>query len=199
MATQRMHTEARREQIARAALDLLITRGIEEFSITDLAERVGLVPSAIYRHFRGKEEVLDAALDVFRDKLYGLVEVARDEVDNPLKALELLLSHHTRLITKGRFMPHFMLSSDMASDHTSRRAKILRIFSGYLGKIEAIVREGQKEGVIRQDADPQTIALLFIGMIQPAALLRHAEGGNLDISAHVAKVWKLFRKAVASE
>ncbi len=199
MATQRMHTEARREQIARAALDLLISRGIEEFNITDLGESVGLVPSAIYRHFRGKEEVLNAALDVFRDKLFGLVEVARDEADNPLETLEVLLSHHAKLIAKGKFMPHVMLSSDMASDQTSRRAKILRILAGYLRKIEAIVREGQKEGVIRQDADPQTIALLFIGMIQPAALLRHAEGVNLDISAHVARVWKLFNKAIASE
>jgi AcrR family transcriptional regulator len=99
--SQRMNTEARREQMARAALDLLAERGSEGFNIADLAESVGLVPSAVYRHFEGREDVLDAALDVFRDRVYRLVDAARNEAENPLMALELLLTRHAKLIESG--------------------------------------------------------------------------------------------------
>jgi len=197
--TQRMNTEARREQMARAALDLLAERGSEGFNIADLAERVGLVPSAIYRHFKGREDVLDAALSVFRDKVYGLVEAARREAGNPLIALELLLTRHARLIASGGAVPHIMASMNVPEGHAARRAKTERIFRGYVARVEALVREGQERGQIRSDIDPTAAALLFAGMIQPAALVRHAEGERFDITAHAAQVWDLFRRAVARD
>ena len=92
MSAPKLSTELRREQIARAALELYVREGAEGFSVAKLSKSVGLVPSAIYRHFHGKEEVLEASMDVLRDKLFGLVEAARDESSDPVRTLELLLS-----------------------------------------------------------------------------------------------------------
>ena len=197
--SQRMNTEARREQMACAALDLLAERGSEGFNIADLAESVGLVPSAVYRHFEGREDVLDAALDLFRDRVYRLVDAARSEAENPLLALELLLTRHAGLIESGGAVPHIMASMSGPGGHAARRSKTEKIFRGYVARVEALVRDGQESGQVRPDIDATSAALLFAGMIQPAALLRHAEGESFDITAHVARVWDLFRRAVASD
>ena len=194
--TQRMNTEARREQIASAALGLLAKRGSEGFNIADLAESVGLVPSAVYRHFKGREDVLGAALDVFRDRVYRLVDAARDEAEDPLLALELLLTRHAKLIESGGAVPHIMASMNVPGGRADRRAKTQGIFRGYVARVEALVRDGQESGQIRSDIDPTSAALLFAGLIQPAVQLRHAEGERFDITAHVARVWDLFRRAV---
>ena len=197
--TQRMNTEARREQIASAALGLLAQRGSEGFNIADLAERVGLVPSAVYRHFEGREDVLGAALDVFRDRVYRLVDAARNEAESPLMALELLLTRHAKLIESGGAVPHIMASMDVPGGRADRRAKTQGIFRGYVARVEALVRDGQESGHVRSDIDPTSAALLFAGLIQPAVQLRHAEGERFDITAHVARVWELFHRAVASD
>ncbi len=197
--TEKMSTEARREQIARAAVDLLAERGSEGFNIAELAESVGLVPSAIYRHFEGREDVLDAALDVFRDRVYGLIEAARNEAGDPLAALELLLTRHARLIKRGGAVPYMTAAMSGPDGQAARRAKMERVFKGYIARVEALVIDGQESGQIRSDIDSTTAALLFAGMIQPAALLRHAEGEQFDIAAHVARVWELFRRAVARD
>ena len=194
--TQKMSTEARREQIARAAVDLLAERGSEGFNIADLAESVGLVPSAIYRHFEGREDVLDAALDVFRDRVYALVGAVRDEAGDPLAALKLLLTRHAKLIERGGAVPYMTAAMSGPEGQVGRRAKMERIFRGYVARVEALVRDGQESGQIRSDIDSTTAAILFAGMIQPAALLRHAEGERFDIAAHAAGVWELFRRAV---
>lgn len=196
MSTQKLNTEARREQIARAALELFTREGLEGFSIAKLSASVGLVPSAIYRHFKGKEEVLVASLDVLRDKLYGLVEAARDESDDPVDVLERLLRKHARLIASGKAAPHILLSSDAARGHAKRRAKLHRIFVGYMHRIEGIAAEGQAMGVIRKDVGAETIALLFAGMIQPAALMMSAGEKNFDLKSHVTQSWKLFHQAI---
>lgn len=59
MKNEKMKTEVRREQIAAAALQLIARRGMHGLSIAGIARQVGLVPSAIYRHFDGKDHVLD--------------------------------------------------------------------------------------------------------------------------------------------
>jgi len=197
--TQRMNTEARRGQIASAALGLLAKRGSEGFNIVELAKSVGLAPSAVYRHFEGREDVLDAALDVFRDRVYRLVDAARNEAGDPLLALELLLTRHAALIESGGAVPLIMASMSVPGGRAARRAKTERIFRGYVDRVEALVRDGQESGQIRADIDPTTAALLFGGLIQPAAVLRHAEGERFDINAHVARVWELYRRAVARD
>ncbi|MFH1502190.1 MAG: TetR/AcrR family transcriptional regulator, partial [Candidatus Eisenbacteria bacterium] len=199
LMTQHMSTEARREQIACAALDLLARKGSEGFNIADLAESVGLVPSAVYRHFEGREDVLGTALDVFRKRVFGLVDAARKESGDPLAALELLLTRHAMLIESGGAVPHMMASMNMPGGQAARRAKTVSIFRGYVARVEQLVRDGQTSGQVRADIDPATAALLFAGMIQPAALLRHVEGERFDIAAHAARVWDLFRRAVASD
>lgn len=45
------------------ALDLISVEGVPSLSIVGIAERVGIVPSALYRHFKSKDHVLDGVLE----------------------------------------------------------------------------------------------------------------------------------------
>ncbi|MFA6546609.1 MAG: helix-turn-helix domain-containing protein, partial [Limisphaerales bacterium] len=64
MRAKKTKTETRREQIARAAMRLLAVRGWQRVSLAAIARKVGVVPSAVYRHFSSKDEVLDAVLNL---------------------------------------------------------------------------------------------------------------------------------------
>jgi AcrR family transcriptional regulator len=52
-----------REQVARAALDLLDRHGLEALSMRRLADRLGVGTMTLYGYFRGKDELLDAVVD----------------------------------------------------------------------------------------------------------------------------------------
>lgn len=60
MPAKKEQTAVRREQILRAALALTDEVGVERLSMRSVAERVSLSPMALYRHFAGKAEILDA-------------------------------------------------------------------------------------------------------------------------------------------
>ena len=51
------------ERILEAALGLLDRDGFEGLTVRSLAERLGVTPMAIYRHFEGKQALIDAILD----------------------------------------------------------------------------------------------------------------------------------------
>src|SRR2546421_2356695 len=52
------------ERIARAALELSDREGVEGLSMRRVAQRLGVTPMALYFHFRNKEELIDAVVDL---------------------------------------------------------------------------------------------------------------------------------------
>jgi hypothetical protein len=66
----------------------------------------------------------------------------------------------------------------------------------YLDDVAAIVQRGQTDGQIRPDVDPQTVATLFLGLIQPGAILWHMSDGEFDVTRHAERGWRLLSHAL---
>ena len=84
MRASKAKTEIRQQQIARAATRLLAKRGWEQVSLAGIAKAVGVVPSAVYRHFSGKDQVLDAVLDLVAQSFQTNLQTARGATTNPV-------------------------------------------------------------------------------------------------------------------
>jgi AcrR family transcriptional regulator len=196
VADAKLDTQIRREQIAETALSLVASEGLKRLSIAAVARRVGLVPSGIYRHFRSKDEMLDAVLDLLEKKMQAIVEAARAEAPNPLGRLRCLLVRHTRFIREGRALPRIILSDDVFNGHPERKAQVRRIVAGYLGQIEQMVRDGQQQGAIRAEIVPKTAAMLFLGMVVPAGILWHLTDGGFNVTQHAARAWEMYESAL---
>jgi TetR/AcrR family tetracycline transcriptional repressor len=54
---------SRRDEVLQAALDLLDDVGLDDLTVRRLAERLGVAPSALYRHFPSKAALVDAMVE----------------------------------------------------------------------------------------------------------------------------------------
>lgn len=196
MRAEKTDTNIRQEQIAAAALKLIASGGMKELSVAGIARHVGVVPSAIYRHYKNKAAVVDAVLDLIQDKLIGNVGAVEEQTQDPIERLYKLLMRHIKLICESQGIPRIVFSEDVYSGHIARKQRIYEIISGYLKRIEDIVLQGQKSGAIRTDADAKNIALVFFGLVQPSAILWHMSDGSFDITREARKNWAIFEKAI---
>ena len=196
--TDKLDTGIRQEQIAQAALALVAQYGLERLNVADVARRVGLVPSAIYRHFKGKDEVIDTVLQLVRDRLLDNVRAVREESPEAIERLRLLVFRHMALIRDNQALPRVVFSEEIYAGRPSRRARMFKAIQTYLGKVAEIVREGQRDGTIRESLDPATVSVMFLGLIQPAAILWHMSDGKFDVTRHTTKAWQVFREAIAA-
>ena len=57
-------TRLNRDRVLRAAVALADEAGIEALSMRKLAEELGVVPMALYKHVASKEELLDGMVDI---------------------------------------------------------------------------------------------------------------------------------------
>ncbi len=199
MTVEKLDTTIRKEQIAQAALGLIATHGLNGLSIAGVARRVGLVPSAIYRHFESKDDLLDAILDLIRDRLLGNLTAVRSETTDPLEALRRLLMRHIGLIRENQAIPRIIFSEDLYAGRPERKERVLGIVTGYLEGVAGLVREGQRRRRIRPEIDPSTAGLMFLGLIQPAGVLWFLTDGGFDVTKHAQKSWKIFTRLVESD
>jgi TetR/AcrR family transcriptional regulator, fatty acid metabolism regulator protein len=199
MGAKKIQTDIRRDQITQAVLQLVSRKGLKGLSVAGVAAEIGLVPSALYRHFQGKEAMVEAALEVIRRRLLGNVDAVCRQTEDALERLRLLLARHLDLIREHQAIPRIIFSEDVYTSHSDRKQKIFRLVKTFLSRVEAIVRLGQKNGQIRGDYTPERIAVLFLGLFQPAAVLFYLSDGLYDVERHIQQAWPIFREAIKME
>jgi len=196
MRKEKLNTDVRQEQIIQAAMNLIASRGLKGLSMAALANRIGLVPSAIYRHFKSKNNIVDMVLDSIQEKLLTNIRITCKETSESMDRLQRILKRHVEILRENRAIPRIIFTEDVFSGNPKRKTKVYRIVNGYLGGLNKIIRDGQEKGQIRSDMDSKTIALMFLGMIQPGAILWFLSDGKFDISKHSEKNWNVFREAI---
>lgn len=192
MATNKQKTAVRREQIAQAALEVLAEHGPAELSMARIANRMGLATSATYRHFPGKDEILDAVLDLIDARLEANVAAATRASTVPLARLEFLLQRHVALVRENSGIPRLLFSGEVFCGNPGKGQRLFQLIARYLARVAKIIRAGQRAGSIRNDVAAPTLAVHFLGIVQPAVILGHLSAGRFDVARHAKRAWKLF-------
>lgn len=197
MATEKLETSVRQEQIARAALGLVMSGGIRSLSIAAVARRVGISPSAIYRHFPSKDALIDAILAHLRTRILGNIEAACAESAEPLEIIRRALQRQIEMIRENQAIPRILFSEEIDAGHPERKALIHSTITQYLRRLEEVVRLGQTQGSIRRDVDPAAVSVMFLGIFQPVGILWYLSDGRFDATRQARLAWEILRGAIA--
>ena len=94
MTTGTKRRPYRRDEILAAAVKLFHERGYHATGMDDIGAEAGISGPAIYRHFKGKEEILEVLLlEAAQSGLESAHEVVRT-APSPRQALECLARHY---------------------------------------------------------------------------------------------------------
>ncbi|WP_027359351.1 TetR/AcrR family transcriptional regulator [Desulforegula conservatrix] len=196
MSLEKLDTETRKKQIASAAFEIIALKGTKGLSISGISKKIGLVPSAIYRHFKSKEEILDAVIDLVKEGLTGIAKEAGNEERNPIDQLRRLVALHAGFIMSNKALPRIMFSEDVIAGKNHRRDKVYEAQSAYITEIGEIISSGQKTGEIRPEIDPSAAAVMFIGIVLPAGIFWHMSSEQFDMLKQVEASWKMYLSAI---
>lgn len=83
--------ESTRDALCTAALELFAAHGIERTTIQDIATRAGAAQGALYRHFRGKSDLVESLFDVCADRFFDALQQAAEGETAPRDRLRSLL------------------------------------------------------------------------------------------------------------
>jgi len=196
--TQRLDSKQRKEQLLHHSLDIISRSGLRGLSMAGLARHVGLVPSAIYRHYPNKQRLILAIFEHLKEHVFANIEEACTSVHDPLERLRVILMQNITLIRHFQAIPRILLSDSVYSGSQESRRMAYDMIRSVQAKIARIIVEGQVHGQIRSELNPHDVAVLFWGIMPPTAILWILSNERFDVNRHVEQAWELFRRAIAT-
>jgi AcrR family transcriptional regulator len=191
----RKSTEVRKEEIVRAALAIVEQNGLDKLNINDIAAKVELVPAAIYRHFKGRNEIVAALIEYIDKRLKYNLSQANTVTGTPIAQLKALFELHVTLLKEEAAIPrilYFLLSSDR---NPELKASMLSAVGFYVQQVKKLLLLGQGKGEISPDIDATAAAMMFLGMVQPLAILGQVNKEVLDDCPR--KLWQQYQRSIA--
>ena len=170
-----------KEKILRVSADIIVNEGLKKFTARNIAERLGITDAAIFKHFKSMDDIIFEIIERYVSRCSKSADEAEKVGKTVKERLYQILKTHINVLeeTKGA-VPVLCFEFLRAED--KKFYKILREFiENYKRKVGDLIREGQSEGVIRKDIDPEATAMLFIGLIQAKvfAYLLDGKKGNI--------------------
>ena len=116
-----------RDRVLRAAVELADESGIDGVSMRRLAQQLGVVPMALYKHVADKEELLD-----------GMVDVVISEFDSPEATLDWKDGVRRRVLSARRAVLRHPWARQAIESRTRRSPAVL----GYMDSVAGTFRAG---------------------------------------------------------
>jgi AcrR family transcriptional regulator len=115
-----------RDRVLRAAVTLADTAGIESLSMRKLAQELGVVPMALYKHVANKEELLD-----------GMVDIVVGEIDPPVHGTDWKSAVRQRILSARRALLRHPWASRVLESRTNPTPLVLGYMDSMIGMFRA--------------------------------------------------------------
>jgi TetR/AcrR family fatty acid metabolism transcriptional regulator len=190
-----------KKRILDAAETLICEKGIAGTTISELAREAGIADSLVYKHFRGKEDLLfsvayerlQEALAQFDEALQGIRDAEsrlRRMVWYSLRYNDLHPGYTRTLLLECRSNPRFYASP--AHELLRRHAAITT----------DILRQGVAEGCFRDDIDMRLVRDIVYGVLDFEAIsaiaIREVDATINDFDAVMALLIPMVRKRTSA-
>jgi AcrR family transcriptional regulator len=139
------HHGSLRESLVQASLEVIAEHGPEGFTLRDIARRLGVAPSAPYRHFADKEEVLAAVAAECSERLGAAMDAAAPGCEDPIERFRLVGLAYVRFAVENP--AYFKV---MSHAHLSGQAPLRANFNDWLKNELAQLRAAQGRGELSQ-------------------------------------------------
>ena len=198
MSRKRLSSTLRQQQILDTTLDIIAEKGLGGVSTAEIAQRVGIVPSALYRHFESKEALIDALLDRTHMILFENVRKMTLKKSDPKEDLKSLFLLHLEFIRKNPGMPKLVFSDAAVFGSPERKEKVLSIVKNYMNKLTEIAEKGRREGDFLQDISPEAVAFSMVSFVQYVGLISNLSEGKTDIGELAEQAWSYIERGIQS-
>ncbi|MBQ1366054.1 MAG: TetR/AcrR family transcriptional regulator [Clostridia bacterium] len=172
-----------KEKILTKALELFSRKGYEGTNINELMGSVGLVKSAMYRHFNSKEEIWNALLDrliAYYEERFGSAENLPPVPESP----EELLAMTMRMVNftvhdETVVMTRKLLTIEQYRDERARKLATKHFLTGLTEMFSHVFSGMMEKGLLRRE-NPELLAFSYTAPISALIHLCDREPDRTD-------------------
>ena len=186
----------RQIEILHETKELIGEKGIQNFTIKNLASKMSFSEPAIYRHFKDKTEILTSLLNYNSEIINTQVDQILDSKDNTLTRFEKILNFKLSHIEKNPSIVMIVFAEN-AYQNCDRLSEIVaKIMKRRTERMIKLLKEGQKNKEIRNDVNTEQLAKIIQGGIRETILSWKLSGFKTSLSQEGKKLWITIQKLI---
>lgn len=152
------------KNILDAAIKVFARKGFYHAKVSEIAREAGVADGTIYLYFQNKDDIL---ISLFEDGMKTVIDSVKSQVDletDPLSKIKAYARAHLALIENNREMAE-VIQVELRQSTKFMKEYHNEKFLEYIDIISDIVREGQKQGVIRPEVEPGIVKRALFGAL----------------------------------
>lgn len=157
--------ESRKGDIITSALRIIDRSGIKSLTVAHLAQEVGFVESALYRHFKSKRDLVSFILDNILQEARNHFAEVEEKASDSLEALKQLLSLHLKFLEEYPGIFKIIYSDEIHQGDVELQDKVNGLISEILAFIKKVIQQAIAERKLKTDLDVTTAAMHFLGLV----------------------------------
>jgi AcrR family transcriptional regulator len=190
-----MGVSPRKVEIMIAARDLLARHGFTGTTMAAIAAKVGVVESALYRHFSSKNHLFRQTVSYFYEPILNDIEHAADTMDDPVATVRYVIRRHVRSYIE---IPELNRLVVVQARQTSAEEEmgVVELNRRYSSVLTKAVAAGVEDGSLRSDLEPRLVRDMIFGAIEHVWLRHEAHGEQMDVDAVSKDIYTMLEPAL---
>jgi TetR/AcrR family transcriptional repressor of nem operon len=187
--------QATRDRIVAAAAELIYRQGVARTTTLEVEEAAGVSSSQIFHYFGDKQGLVRAVITLQTDRILAAQQAML--AGNGMAALEAWRNSVVAMQTTLRFSggcPIGSLTSELAEVDLDARADLAGGFGRWEATIHQVLRDMERRGELRADADADQLALALLTALQGGLLLGQARRDTAALEAGLDAVLERIRQ-----
>ena len=189
----------RQQQIVDVAIQLIADGGIQQLTMNNIAQRIGISEPAIYRHFSSKKDILLTILAQFKRHSEFQAKQAHFFETSGILLLETIFVEYINQFTKTPNLASVVFAEEAFRGEGEVLAEILSIMTLVYDTVTEVVGRAQARGELRNDLPDRHLALTFLGSLR--LLVKHwtMSGYAFDLHQEGMSVWNSWKTLLSPE
>ena len=180
----------RQKEIINSSLEIIAENGIQSLTIKNLSKKVGLVESAIYRHYESKTQILIALLDTIGEQTKYCNE---KEADNIFEFIEKKLENHFQTFQENPALVSVIFAEDLFQNEPELVVKTRLKMENSLSTLAELIQQAQQRAEIRTDIDAGIISVMINGSLRMVIKQWKMSGYSFNLVARGKKLIESYR------
>ena len=151
-------------RIIEAAVKVFAKNGFYNSKVSEIARAANVADGTIYLYFQNKDDIL---IRLFEEEMAAILRKMTEELSkerNPAQKLQRFALVHLKLVEDNQELAEIIQVETRQSSKFMKEYKNPQ-FQQYLNLISSIIREGQAQGVFRDEVEPGVFKRAFFGAL----------------------------------
>ena len=181
----RKSTAERKKEVLDIAKKIIYEKGFYRLTIRNISDKMNISEAAIYRHFKGKEDIIDQLTDlVFSEGCSFDIE----STENPVEVLKKFIDKQIEFFEKNPYLSIISFQDDMFREYPKIKEKFIHHQKKREDEIINLIQRGIEKNLIQNKVNPEVFASLYMGSIRITVLKWKNSNFNYSLSEKLQEI-----------